>query len=302
MRPATPAPRIRRNSPNSWRSSTEGAKTKLQLDDQKTPSLPHVDGASKTGGIAVGRALEVLRLAANEEFVSPTSVAGALGVNKSTGSRLIKTLTEQGFLSVSGNGRGWVLGPAVIELYAAIHRRIDLQELTREALTRLRDLTGETVSIQIRVGDVRVCVAQAPSNHPVRWVIEVGESRPLTAGSSAKVILAGMPDSELSRLLNSQPFSAFTTRTLGRKELLAEVERVRANGYAINDSERIEGVAGIAVPIRNIQGETVASLAISGPHSRWRRDQMLRHLREIQRTAVRLAGLISQSRTSLSNV
>lgn len=243
-----------------------------------------------------------MRLAAGEEFVTPTSVAGVLGVNKSTGSRLIKTLTDQGFLSSSGNGRGWVLGPAVIDLYAAIHRRIDLQELAREVLTKVRDVTGETVSIQIRVGDVRVCVAQVPSNHPVRWVIEVGESRPLTAGSSAKVLLAGMAQTDLGRLLKSQPFRAFTSRTLDRSELLREVERVRQKGYAINDSERIEGVSGLAVPVRNVEGETIAALAVSGPRARWRREQMLRHLREVQGAALGLAGLISQSHANITKL
>lgn len=246
--------------------------------------------------MAVTKALAILRLAATGPSVGPTSVAKVLHVDKSTGSRLIRTLTDEGFLTPQDDGRGWCLGPAVLELAASIHRRIDLQQLALDEMTRLRDLTGETVSLQTRVGNIRVCVAQVPSLHPIRWVIEVGESRPLTAGSSAKILLAGMPIAELRRLLQRAQFNRFTPHTLGRDELLAEVNSVRMNGYAINDGERVDGVSGLAVPLRNSSSETIGALAVSGPQARWTRSRMMEYLNAVSASAARISARISNER------
>lgn len=252
-------------------------------------------GAAKTnpGSTTVSRAVAILRIAAAEPCVTPTMVARALDVDKSTGSRLIRTLAGEGLLMPSGKVRGgYILGPAILELAASLYRRVDLQQLAVDIMTELRNVTEETVSIQRRVGEARLCVAQVPSLHSVRWVIETGEARPITAGSSAKVLLAAMRDEDIDRLLGESRLRRYTPNTLDRTALLADLKSVRTNGYALSDGERIDGVSGIAVPIRSVSGGIIAALAVSGPSWRWTRERMFTHLDAIRESAARISSRI----------
>lgn len=251
------------------------------------------NGMNTAGATTVIKALSILKLAGMGTKIRASVVAKALDVDKSTGSRLIRTLIGEGFLIASRDGgKEYVLGPAILDLAASLQRQVDLQQVSLDVLSAIRDQTGETVHIQRRMGDLRVCVAQLASNQPIRWVLEVGETRPLTAGSSAKVVLAGLPDDEVDRILQSAQAKQFTEFTLDAPSLLAEVQEVRNNGYAMNEGERIDGVGGIALPIKNGAGETVASLAVSGPATRWTTKSMLEHLDILRAGAARISARI----------
>ncbi|MGE0852700.1 MAG: IclR family transcriptional regulator [Hyphomicrobiaceae bacterium] len=268
--------------------------TSTPAADNDGIALADTTAAKTNGGSStVARAVAILRIAAAETCVTPTMVARALDVDKSTGSRLIRTLAGEGLLMPNGTSRGgYILGPAILELAASLYRRVDLQQLAVDVMTELRNLTEETVSIQRRIGEARVCVAQVPSQQPVRWVIETGQARPITAGSSAKVLLAALRDEEIAPLLSESRLRRYTPNTLDRNALLADLKNVRTNGYAMSIGERIDGVSGIAVPIRSVSGGIIAALAVSGPSGRWTKDRMLAHLDAIREGAARISARI----------
>lgn len=251
------------------------------------------DRGQAVGATTVIKALSILRLAGMGTKIRASVVAKALNVDKSTGSRLIRTLANEGFLVASETGgKEYILGPAILELAASLQRQVDIQQVSLDVLSEVRDLTGETVHIQRKMGDLRVCIAQLASNQPIRWVLEVGETRPLTAGSSAKVLLAGLPDDEVERLVRGAEAKRYTEYTLDAASMHAEVRDARKNGYAINAGERIDGVGGISLPIKNAAGETVAALAVSGPATRWTTARMLENLETLRAGAARISARI----------
>lgn len=246
-----------------------------------------------TGATTVIKALSILKLAGMGTKIRASVVAKALNVDKSTGSRLIRTLAGEGFLiATQDGGKEYILGPAVLELAASLQREVDIQQVSLDVLSELRDHTGETVHIQRRMGDLRVCIAQLSSNHSIRWVLDIGETRPLTAGSSAKVLLAALPDEDVDRIVQGARAKQFTEYTLDAVSLLAEVRDVRKNGYAMNEGERIDGVGGVSLPIKNASGNTVAALAVSGPAARWTTAKMLENLDVLRDGAARISARI----------
>ena len=96
---------------------------------------------------------------------------------------------------------------------------------------------------------------------PHNWV---GQHIPLHATSNGKVLLSGLDDAEVDRIVTS--LDAYTDRTVAtRSRLRRELADVRARGFAVAVDELEVGLAALAAPIRNAHGDVVASLSLSGP-------------------------------------
>lgn len=238
---------------------------------------------------SVGKALDLLSLFLEQPEIGVTDAARRLGVDKSTVSRLMATLAAKRFVAADPVTRRYRLGVRTLHLAAVLYGQLDLRRLALPVMQRLRDLTEETVSLQTRVGDMRVCIEQVPSRHAVRRVVEVGQPLPLHAGSSGKLLLAAMSDSEIDALLERVRAGTFTPRSPGAEALRREIARIRASGVAISVGERVAGVSGISVAVRNYRGEVVAGLAVTGPSSRWTLARMARFRDALVRGAAEIS-------------
>jgi DNA-binding IclR family transcriptional regulator len=110
----------------------------------------------------------------------------------------------------------------------------------------------------------------------------VGSTAPAYCTGVGKAMLACLPDTELARFFSRVGFERYTERTVtSRDELLADLERVRARGYAVCDEEHEEGVSCVAAAIRGRRGEPSAAISLSGPSAR-----MARHLADASSSAI----------------
>ncbi|MEO6793354.1 MAG: IclR family transcriptional regulator, partial [Mycobacterium sp.] len=148
----------------------------------------------------------------------------------------------------------WQIGPAVIELAA----RADdpLRVAGASVLSRLREITGESVQLYRREGSARVCVAALEPPAGLRDTVPVGSRLPMTAGSGAKVLLAYADPAVQQEVLAE---AKFTSRTLSE---------VRRRGWAQSVAEREPGVASVSAPVRDRSGTVVAAISVSGPIDR----------------------------------
>ena len=158
--------------------------------------------------------------------------------------------------------------------------RSDLRRAAEPLLGELRDRTGETVSLHIRVGDDRVCVAGVESRHEVRRVLTLGEPVPLWLGPSGRVMLAFLREPDREAVLARCGAADLDA-------LRAELAAIRAAGFVDSDGGRTPGVGALSVPIAGTRG-IEASLTTAGPSERWdraarsaAREHVLRCAREI---------------------
>jgi DNA-binding IclR family transcriptional regulator len=87
----------------------------------------------------------------------------------------------------------------------------------------------------------------------------------LHATSNGKVLLGGLSDGEVVALVGRRP-RTYTSATLGTSAaVLADVAEARDQGYALAVDELEVGLAAVAAPIRNVHGDVVASVSVSGP-------------------------------------
>lgn len=199
-----------------------------------------------------------------------SELSRTLGVPKTTVHRSLKTLAHAGWVRPSHtDGAKWVLTSRSLTVGLAGTVEGNLRELARAELTSLRDATGETIHLVIPDSPDLVVVARVDGTNSLRTFLPLGIHAPLYATASGRALLAAMSDDEVVQALDAG-FDQFTPRTLhDRAEVLAEIERTRERGYAVNAAEWRSDIAAIGVAILSASGAPVAALAVSMPLSRY---------------------------------
>ncbi len=236
--------------------------------------------SNDTGVRSVQRALDILALLTEERpVVSVREIVEATGLAKTTVTRLVQTLEQNGLLW--GTAQGYLAGPG---LWRWTHLARSSWELPPETRRLMRDLGArqrETVNLYMLRDVYRVCVAQQESPQPLRHVVHVGDELPLWAGASSKVLLKDAPETLLMRVARSSPYGD------GHVKRLREwIDEATHESWAQSHGEREEGLSAVAVPVLGRSGAVVAALSLSGPTVRFGPDSVRRFaddLREVGR-------------------
>jgi len=214
---------------------------------------------------SVQRAIDVLdALAEARTELGTNEIARRTGVNVSSISRLLSTLTTAGMVQhVPSTGR-YRLGIRIMQLANAARDSIDIRQLARPYLEELSGLTGETSTLSLPAVHDLITIDFVASPLSVRSVAQIGRNSVAHATAAGKAFLAWggtLPDGELT---------AYTERTItDRNALAVEIEQVRTRGWAQAVGEREDELNGVAVPVLDSAGELVAVLGVQGPAGRF---------------------------------
>lgn len=218
---------------------------------------------------SVGRAVDLL-LALAHGPQTLGRLAERTGLSKATVHRLLASLAH-GQLAIQDPSTGdYLLGPGCFTIADAVMRGLGgLGVIARPVLERLRDRTGETVTMHVRAGSQRLCIEELVSLQSVRYTAGVGNATPIHVGSAGKLLLAYSDTDERSELLDHSTLDPITGATItDRAELERELEEVRRLGYAQSHGERVAGASAISAPILASDGSVLAALSILGPDGR----------------------------------
>ena len=215
---------------------------------------------------AVERAVAVLdELAREPTPLGTNELARRIRVNPSTASRLLATLEGAGLVEqVPASGR-YRLGLRLLELGNAALGRLDLRTVARPYLEELVAKTGETATLSVPGERDAITVDFVQSGSSVQSVATLGRPSVAHATAAGKVLLAfgGVP-------LPAGRLERFTPRTFtDPRRLAAEVERVRAQGWAEAAGERERDLNATAAPSFGADGRLAALLGIQGPEGRF---------------------------------
>lgn len=160
-------------------------------------------------------------------------LVSATGLSRATTHRLATALEAHGLVRRDRDGR-FALGARTIALGRAAEGTWPLATVARPALGALRDVTGESVQLYVRQGDVRVCVVSLQSPHGLRTIVDTGAELPIDQGSGGKALRG----------------------------------EVGADGWAESVAEREAGVASVSAPVIDRGGVVLAAVGVSGPIER----------------------------------
>ncbi|MBF4571853.1 IclR family transcriptional regulator [Herbiconiux sp. VKM Ac-1786] len=217
---------------------------------------------------SVDNALRLLLLFQNRQKLRVSDVSEELGIARSTAHRLLATMAHRGFVFQERGSKGYYLGRALLEIGLSASGHQGIRRAARPHLEQLAEVTHETASLMVLEGGGSRFIDSIESDQLVRVASRTGTLLPAQASSGGKVLLAELDETEL-RTLFASGFNALTTQTITNwSDLLSELKVVRDRGYATNRGETLTGLRAIAVPVRDHEGRTIASLALSVPDQR----------------------------------
>src|SRR6516165_11738606 len=218
---------------------------------------------------SLDRALTLIEIIAQSDGISLSDLAQRAGLAPSSAHRLLMTLAARKFVEFIERDQHWAIGVEAFRAGVAFQKRNHIVSAGRAAMVELMHHAGETVNLGIFEDDEIVFISQVESQEPVRAFFRVGERRAAHACGIGKALLAEMPRAGVLRLFERKGLPRFTQNTIIEPEqFLAELVRIRAQGFAIDDEERNLGMRCIAASIFNEFGEAVAALSVSGPSGR----------------------------------
>ena len=224
------------------------------------------------GGLAKGLAV-IETFTAHRPRQSIAEVAAASGLDRATARRCLLTLAHHGYADY--DGKFFTLTPRVLRLGTGCLATMPLPQIVQPLLDRLSETLGESASVSILDGPEIVYVARAAQRRVMSIALMPGSRLPAYCTSMGRVLLAALPEDEAARILTSAPTPARTARTLTNlSDLMSELARVRAQGFAINDQEVETGLRSIAVPVYDASGQVLAALNVSTHAGRVSRSEL----------------------------
>ncbi|WP_103332114.1 IclR family transcriptional regulator domain-containing protein [Pseudotabrizicola formosa] len=212
------------------------------------------------GGLAKGLAV-IETFTATRPRQSIAEVAAASGLDRATARRCLLTLARHGY--ADWDGKFFTLTPRVLRLGSACLATMPLPQIVQPVLDDLSDRIAQSSSVSILDGAEIVYVARAAQKKLMSVGLMPGSRLPAHCTSMGRVLLAARPVDEVRALLQAHPPVARTplTRT-GPADILAELDQVRTQGYAIIDQEVELGLRSLAVPLFDVHGRVIAALNV----------------------------------------
>ncbi len=213
---------------------------------------------------SVTRACDVLfAIAGAEHPLTVVSLSKILDLPRPTIHRILGTLVASGVAARVDSGKAYVVTPKLALATAANTRTATLADLATPYLHRLVAIGEETASLHVRVGDLRVCVAEVEGSRGIRWVRGRGWSAPIWSGAVGRLLFAELPEAERKEVLTRQPLHALARNTVvDEPTLWTLLEAVGDDGWSCSESETVDGAAATAAPVIGTDGTAIGALSL----------------------------------------
>jgi IclR family pca regulon transcriptional regulator len=211
------------------------------------------DGAAPTASDqyvqSLARGLAVIRAFDTEHAdMTLTEVAARTNLTRATARRFLHTLVELGY--VRTDGKTFALTAQVLQLGYAYLSGLSLPQLAQPHLEELSLKLGESTSAAVLDGTEIAYIARVTTRRIMTIGITVGTRFPAYATSMGRVLLAGLPPEQLKEYLAAAEIKPLTPRAIGTvKDLLAVLDKVRAQGWCLLDQELELGLMSVAAPV-----------------------------------------------------
>jgi len=196
-------------------------------------------------------------------------ISQAIDIPKSSVYRYLNTLIQESILEYDPTTKKYALGLKIFELGATAYHQLELRKIAIPFMKELAKKTRETVYLTALDRDRAICIERIESDFPIRLSINRGESFPLHASATARILMAYLSNEEQDRIVKKglKKFTEFTITDAVK--LRKNLNAIKKRGFALSDQELDMGAKAVSAPIFNFFGRVVAGLSIAGPIHRF---------------------------------
>lgn len=224
--------------------------------------------------------------------VTGATLAETLNLPKPTVYRLLTTAEEEGFLQRDVDGKSFGPGRRLRQLAG---NTLSSQRMRTERLIVMKALAeevGETCNLAAPGRFGMVYLDRVETHWPLRIQLRIGSHVPFHCTASGKMYLSSLRTEKLDRLLSWMDFEKHTPKTITDKNLLREeIATTRARGYSTDNEELLEGMAAIAVPLKDSEGRLLTTLSIHAPVQRLSFENLISVLPALREAAAKIEEL-----------
>jgi IclR family KDG regulon transcriptional repressor len=255
--------------------------------------MPKKQASSSTPLVSAAiRAFTVLESLSRRRSIGLEELSHEIGLAKPTVYRFLQTLQGLGYVRRDESER-WAMTLKLFNVGSRALDHLDLLAVARPVAEELSEELGETVHMGVLEDDSAVYVLKIESSYTIRMYSRVGRRIPLYCTGIGKVLLAFAPPEERKALLKRLRLVAFTPKTISTKPALdAELERIRREGYGLDDEEHEEGIRCIASPVIDHEGSVVAALSVSWPGFRYAQGSEAHKIEGVKAAAARISAIL----------
>ncbi len=219
---------------------------------------------------SVVRSINILEfLAGNGNLAGLTTISKGIGLSKSTTYGLISTLEQLGYVQQNQKTGEYALGIKLFELGQIVHSSMDVRAIARPYLEELVQEYEETAHLAVLSQGEVIYIDKVDGNRSIRIMSQIGGRNPAYCTGVGKVLLAGLSDDELDKVLQKTVLKQYTPNTITEPNVLREhLCLVREQGYALDVGEIETGLICAAAPVKNHSGDVIAAISLSGPEAR----------------------------------
>ena len=232
---------------------------------------------TKAGSATLAKGLKILSfLGSTASPQSLRQVMSALGMTKPTAHRLLATLVAHGMVRFDSVDNTYRLGMRLFELSRQVWEDFDLRGSAGTEMQKLQAESGETITLAILTPEGGVYIDELQSNHHIREQSRIGQRVSKWSSAIGKALISGLSYDERVFLQEAEREEILS---LGYKDLSAlnrHLDLVNARGYAVDIDEDVAGISGVAAPILDHRGITIAAIGLSGSSQRLSRDALHR--------------------------
>jgi IclR family transcriptional regulator, KDG regulon repressor len=251
-------------------------------------------GADKKGSAdtffnrSLERSLTILgAFRADRKTYTLAQLAETVELPKPTVIRLCSTLIKYDFMKYDPESMQYSLGMKLFELGNIVGSSLSLRNAASPHLLLLQVRSGRTAFLGVLRNDEVIYLDKKEDvTNQIRFVSEMGTRRPPYFGMFGQLLLAFLPEDEVDRILARHPLTSVTRKSISDPiEFRERLGQIRGHGYIVEEGEAIEGVTGIAAPVRDSSGGVVASVGVSFISISVEGKNIVRILEEVLKTA-----------------
>ena len=219
---------------------------------------------------AVLKVFAVLQALGERSDMGISELSIRLAMPKATVYRFLQTMKTLGYVRQESDSERYGLTMRMFELGSKALQFPDLIELARPHMQLLADHTGETVHLGTLMESEIIYVHKIDSRHNLGMYSRIGRRAPLHCTAIGKVLMAWEDSERRERILDGVDFQRYREKTIvDRAAYIAELERVKAQGYGEDREEFDDHLRCLGIPIFDRLNHPVAGMSISFPSFRY---------------------------------
>ena len=248
-------------------------------------------GRDKSPSTAVDRALGMLEaLAGAAGGLTNSELSRRLAIPKSSASYLLRALERRGYVRRDPESGRYRPGLKVLSLNREVLTGLGIRDAAQPVLRQLVERSGLTAHLAVLDQDQAVYIEKVDAPGFIKMDTWVGRRMDLHSTSVGKSLVAHLPAPEVESLFRERGLRKRTPKTLtSLPRLVKELEKVRAQGYAVDDEENNLGARCVGAPVMGPDRQVQAAVGVSGTTGQVNRETLPRIAELVQEAARKIS-------------